>query len=352
MSKMAKTVAVPAIPLSMDDDLITDEMLAQSREKFHELDKAPKEKEPKKVRVRITKGGPGSGFHGHAGRPGEVGGSQPAQYVRVKLSLTTGNRIMWAKKLGDNKYLEVHSDGSEWFGEGDKQHLYIVNSADVLRETPAMMNLTYGELEVEEPVEESKFRKYQTKGRFVMEPSENIPGGWMIIDNVDGFLVDFENKSKAYAALKFARKYVKRWGDIHFGSFPYAIDQPLLSLEELEEMGMDIHDLREKQIIVVVKGGEGSGFHGHQGRPGLVGGSTSQNITMEDIRSNAERDWYYTTMGYMIESPASLEDWHTYTYDELKNLPKDTKISVKYYTAKRGGAARKKILLDKLILET
>lgn len=36
-------------------------------------------------KVRVVKGGPGSGFHGHAGRPGEVGGSAPVHtYIGAK----------------------------------------------------------------------------------------------------------------------------------------------------------------------------------------------------------------------------------------------------------------------------
>jgi hypothetical protein len=81
-------VAVPGLPLSMDDDMISDEMLEKRVEKYAKSKKdtpAPaKETKPADAQhfmgwiagQRATKkGGEGSGNFDHAGRPGKVGGS-------------------------------------------------------------------------------------------------------------------------------------------------------------------------------------------------------------------------------------------------------------------------------------
>jgi hypothetical protein len=70
------------------------------------------------------------------------------------------------------------------------------------------------------------FKQFQTRGRFVVEPSENIPGGWMLVDTLDGCLVDFESQMQAKKAATFARAYVKKHGDIDLASFPWDLDTP------------------------------------------------------------------------------------------------------------------------------
>lgn len=69
--------------------------------------------------------------------------------------------------------------------------------------------------------------KYQVRGRFYVDPSENIPDGWMLVDTLDGCLVDFDTKTAAMTAARFAREYVRKWGDIDLAMFPWDLDQPL-----------------------------------------------------------------------------------------------------------------------------
>lgn len=63
--------ALPGLPLSVDDDLVTDEMMKDQAKLW-----AKKNRRAGKPNKR-TKGGPGSGNFDHAGRPGKVGGSAP-----------------------------------------------------------------------------------------------------------------------------------------------------------------------------------------------------------------------------------------------------------------------------------
>lgn len=42
-----------------------------------------------------------------------------------------------------------------------------------------------------------------------------------------GTLIGADTRAKAEYVARFAREYVKQWGDIDFGSFPYGLDSPL-----------------------------------------------------------------------------------------------------------------------------
>lgn len=85
------------------------------------------------------------------------------------------------------------------------------------------------------------FKMYQVRGRIEVLPSENIPGGWMVVDNLDGYLVDFYNYSQAIDAARFARAYIRKHGDIYFGSFPYTLTQPLLIESDCEQLDIEYH---------------------------------------------------------------------------------------------------------------
>jgi len=75
----------------------------------------------KTIRFIIHKGGKGSGFHGHAGRPGEVGGSSSAGGISVRLSqvFDSSGKLLSGKHdvnevgdLVDNGYARWTSGGA------------------------------------------------------------------------------------------------------------------------------------------------------------------------------------------------------------------------------------------------
>ena len=97
------------------------------------------------------------------------------------------------------------------------------------------------------------------------------------------------------------------------------------------------------KLIIKRKGGEGSGFRGHAGRPGLVGGSSSEksaDILIDELRSDLLRgiipldkrrieEWIdaglYTRefADYFVANPNGEIDkyvWETRKVDELRNL--------------------------------
>lgn len=49
---------------------------------------------------------------------------------------------------------------------------------------------------------------------------------WELHDTKTGRLLGFSSSSEANGAAKFARDYVRRWGKIDFGAFPFGLDEP------------------------------------------------------------------------------------------------------------------------------
>lgn len=67
---------------------------------------------------------------------------------------------------------------------------------------------------------ESKIRN-----RFYVQESDD--GGYDLVDDKWGMIVNFENKFQAIESAKLARDYVKKWGDIDFSCFPYDLNTEL-----------------------------------------------------------------------------------------------------------------------------
>lgn len=69
---------------------------------------------------------------------------------------------------------------------------------------------------------ERKMGAVKVRGRFAVEKTD----GWTLVDYGTGMCVSFDTKREAGHAATFARAYVKRWGGIDLGSFPYSINEP------------------------------------------------------------------------------------------------------------------------------
>ena len=66
--------------------------------------------------------------------------------VRVKFTLPNGrSKTVWAEKCSPQLYKVLRKDG------GTTNEIVIADKGDVVCETPARMNLHYGELELDEP---------------------------------------------------------------------------------------------------------------------------------------------------------------------------------------------------------
>lgn len=76
----------------------------------------------KGLKFTKTKGGPGSGHHGHAGRPGQIGGSVAGGWraVPVETPLTPAQRRAVDREVADlNKRLAAAMPKKGWITVGD-----------------------------------------------------------------------------------------------------------------------------------------------------------------------------------------------------------------------------------------
>lgn len=73
------------------------------------------------------------------------------------------------------------------------------------------------------------FKLFQTHGRFTIERTmiEVDRRGFTLIDTLDGYCLDFFTRNDAVEAKLFAIEYVKKYGDIDLGCFPFSLDTPL-----------------------------------------------------------------------------------------------------------------------------
>lgn len=70
----------------------------------------------------------------------------------------------------------------------------------------------------------------EIKNRFYIEKADD--GGYDLIDDKWGMVINFGDKTSANSAAKFSRDYVRTWGDIDFSRFPTDLNTPLKSPDE------------------------------------------------------------------------------------------------------------------------
>lgn len=253
------------------------------------------------------KGGPGSGHFDHAGRPGKVGGSLPAdesydpfyhdfdpnaENVDVeKLGYIPKGRDVWGDRL--DKYTDKDDDPSVL----DKDGKFRVKKGE---------NLVFSGRD--------KDYGYEYIGKwgneFVFAPvlpnKEDISYGWGVLvygaEDIaeivgDGNLV--RDVDKDYLPRKRGDVYKQRGtGKIYERVGNWGNDIVLSSLKDNDvEISFDEDELLEvfeplgsgKSVDedLEAKGGPGSGFFNHAGRPGKVGGSQHESGgTPEKYESN------------------------------------------------------------------
>ena len=247
----------------------------------------------KKRAVFAFKGGKGSGFVGHAGRPGEVGGSTNISSGKLKV-IKTFNDLM---NIAKDKELYIRwSRGPEL----DKLQKYSLDQVSGIRHSglssqrvygddpskAAMMVQEYSMLRRKDP----KIYGYVFTAERVGTDSDGAPTiDADTINPIGRMSNELINSCTAYtmAYWRWARK-------------GYRIDDTP-NLQEYLSKKWTPEDIRNivlegyKQATfhikpIIYKGGKGSGFKGHLGRPGEVGGSSSGeggNIANEVQESTA-----------------------------------------------------------------
>lgn len=93
--------------------------------------------------VLVVKGGPGSGNHGHAGRPGQVGGSAPGVRSQLPTDFVNGSTLEWQAR---NYYMGVkHRIEGNAYGYG-KYEIYDARNYPAM--ASAAINRLEGEIEM------------------------------------------------------------------------------------------------------------------------------------------------------------------------------------------------------------
>ena len=210
----------------------------------------------------VERGGPGSGHHGHAGRPGEVGGSAPSGAIPNRSYL-----IRLAHKYDDfDKFSRDYSldnvTGLAFHLTHEKD--FFIDSEKGPRDMSSlgMGKMTAGAFMVTTDIENWAATIGERPYVAIIDLSD-LEYGVDYGNATRGFGQEFyiSNPTKANVvnilplsdAIKFSR---------HF--YEYVLPQ---SKEELR----DIWEWARTQPVE--RGGPGSGHHGHAGRPGKVGGS-------------------------------------------------------------------------------
>ncbi len=241
----------------------------------------------------VLKGGAGSGFFGHKGRPGEEGGSLP-------------------KSVNNSKGI----DYDEWYKDAAVTFINNLTRSGGYKEV-TLSSEARGILK--QTVGDKPLKVYRGIGipnKILTEEQQVIVENLKPGDRTPDFLAKVGNKFASYSKLKSIANYYSegRYSIIiktivpveniivdlekisdtplksEFENAPliyFQEDKEVIVEEPVEStiLSVKINTGRHKEITVVLKGGAGSGFHGHKGRPGKQGGSLPEGtVAAKKIR--------------------------------------------------------------------
>lgn len=278
----------------------------------------------KKVHI-IVKGGPGSGFRGHSGRPGLVGGSQSeTNNGGVK---SNGLRVMG------------YREGKQWREDDDPYvptRFVILGDGTVLSSTNTVFHTELYATWIEQHPE-----------RYTQEQIDRVEEtwGWIEKEDIESWVMDKENAlslevgnhnapdtiivkglegitgsqvsdlSTKVSLMNNLFKRIKRTFEdnpTYVGKYKKVlIIGPFDSEMTVDEFweakgfrlvqGETIDVIKELNVkkVRVVKGGPGSGHFGHRGRPNEVGGSLPGKGSTADIGPFTDREKYNLAYNYI-----------------------------------------------------
>jgi hypothetical protein len=300
-------LALPCLPLSLDESLVTPELWEKVRERYNE-DGAV-----------TLKGGKGSGFFGHSGRPGKKGGSaaqggsidknvmfRPAvgdpwhPKAPIPKDTTRSINLVKADRL---EGLPKDKEGIRGYWIDENNTLYSDDSTTSKGDwsggfhTYSMAQIIYdryehdkiGELAVK-VINKRDFENQEIEhwglenGYIKVRSMEGIPGDREYSEPRASIFVFHANRASLRRIQKLidngliprAKEYeiISYDGETpHWGKIP-AFDLMAATSIVPRERGQDGFILKEF-ILRSLKGGKGSGFFGHAGRPGKKGGSAA-----------------------------------------------------------------------------
>jgi len=302
-------LALPSLPLSLDESLVTPELWAKAKERYDEAGAV------------TFKGGVGSGFFGHAGRVGKRGGSSPNNSGDVSMSVSAVGDPRHPKapipedptesinliKVDRLEGLPKDKEGIRGYWIDENNTLYSDDSKTLKGDwsggfhTYSMAQIIYNRYEYD------KIGKLAIKvidGRdFENQEIEHwgLENGYIKVRSMEGIPGhrNWSEPSATITVLHANRASLRRIQKlIDNGLILRAKDYTIISLDADSPAGINFakipaFDLMSATSIVpekqpdgngfilkefrrALKGGAGSGFYGHAGRVGKRGGSAPQ----------------------------------------------------------------------------
>jgi hypothetical protein len=232
----------------------------------------------------VTRGGLGSGHHGHRGRPGKVGGSLPSDQADPRVEaesekLASEHQKWWEDRRADfaKRLLEKYGDGKwdtgAWIGPNGK---YLAPLEDHQQTAMELMGW------------EADLTTHDGMVKSGMATDEVVRAGIVRynVSEIEAFFdvpsinetTDSQWASMAAVVTRLNQDIAKRFERHAVADVTITIGASLSSVEggETYAVGREAYEwlgLEDEYDYGVMRGGPGSGHFNHEGRPGEVGGS-------------------------------------------------------------------------------
>lgn len=192
----------------------------------------------------FTQGGPGSGFKGHKGRKGEVGGSLPGTH------------------------------------QGDYSTYQSVKENPSALSDPNVADRHIGRIIGEWVATDGRSPEAAKMLEYILP--HTIPGGYFDLFHPGDVTLYRGGKGKGTRSWSTDRKVAEGYGEI--SEVKITKSTPAFSIDKfLGGSGKSEYEVIFKNSRLFHHGGPGSGFRGHRGRPGQVGGSSKEEFAVRDL---------------------------------------------------------------------
>lgn len=243
----------------------------------------------------VGRGGEGSGFEGHAGRPGEVGGSQPSDattFVDRPSSQQAADLMKRVFGSAGDKIEEaawIAPDG-EALAPGEDHQQTAVHVLDRLGmhpdtyRTPLTATVNMVDLGL------VRYTRFQDINAFSL-PRENLTKAQK--DTIVGIMIRIKARDPR-ADFSFDQAFAG-------GGRPEFRSLRGRQIAALLKLNTDFWDVSGLSVHSIFRGGPGSGFKGHAGRPGEVGGSVPSG---EQVGEDGAEDSEVGKIGEALQKDA------------------------------------------------